>query len=174
MAAHDNNPGAVKHAPTGLLAIFYAGLLCGALDIIAACINAYLVAGVTPEHVLQSVAGGLLGRGSYQGGIATAAIGLALQFTMALIVAAVFYVIVRRFALPGRYWAVVALGMSYGAAVFVVNNFGTAPLMSWVRSLYLHTAMSFKPPMGWSQLIIHMLCVGLPIALVMRRYLERR
>jgi hypothetical protein len=24
--------------------------------------------------------------------------------------------------------------------------------------------------MGWSQLVIHLFCVGLPIALVMRRY----
>ena len=46
----------------------------------------------------------------------------------------------------------------------------------WVRSLYLHTPILFKPPMGWSQLVIHLFCVGLPIALVMRQYssLHRR
>jgi hypothetical protein len=26
---------------------------------------------------------------------------------------------------------------------------------------------SFSPPMGWTQLVIHLFCVGLPIALVM-------
>jgi len=37
-------------------------------------------------------------------------------------------------------------------------------------SLYLHTPVSFKPPMGWPQLVIHMFCVGLPFTLVVRRY----
>lgn len=156
----------------GLLTIIYAGVLCGVLDITAACIDVYVSSGVTPQRVLQSVAGGLLGRSSYQGGIATATMGLALQFTMALIVATIFYALTRRFPLPRKISAVVTVGVIYGVAVFVVNNFGTAPLLSWVRSLYLHSPVSFKPPMGWSQLVIHMFCVGLPIALVMHHYSE--
>ena len=64
----------------------------------------------------------------------------------------------------------VIVGLLYGATVFAVNNFGTALFLSWVRSLYLHTPVSFKPPMGWPQLVIHMFCVGLPITLVVRRY----
>jgi len=164
----------VKQVPKGLLAIIYAGALCGVLDISAACINAYVAAGFAPGHVLQSVAGGLLGRRSFQGGLTTATLGLAMHFTVALSVAAIFYALSRRFPLPQRLLGVVAVGMSYGVAVFIVNNFGTAPFLSWVRSLYLHTPSSFKPPMGLSQLVIHMFCVGLPIALVMRRYAERR
>jgi hypothetical protein len=156
------------------LVIIYAGALCGVLDIIAACIDAYVAAGLTPEHVLKSVAGGLLGRSTFQGGLKTAALGLVMHFTMALTVAAIFYALSRRFPMPQRLSAVVAVGMSYGAAVFVVNNFATAPFLSWVRSLYLHTPVLFKPPMGLSQFVIHMFCVGLPIALVMRRYPGRR
>src|SRR5207249_8081240 len=64
-----------------------AGALVGVLDITAACINARVIAGFPPVHVLQSVAGGLLGRGTYNGGFATAALGLAMHFTMALTVA---------------------------------------------------------------------------------------
>jgi hypothetical protein len=62
------------------------------------------------------------------------------------------------------------VGLLYGAAVFAVNNFATAPFLSWIRSLYLHTPILFKPPMGWPQLVIHLFCVGLPIALVMHRF----
>jgi hypothetical protein len=62
------------------------------------------------------------------------------------------------------------VGLVYGAAVFAVNNFVTAYFLSWIRSLYLHTPVLFKPPMGWSQLVIHLFCVGLPIALVMHRF----
>jgi hypothetical protein len=150
--------------------ILYAGALVGVLDITAACINARIAYGFPPAHVLQSVAGGLLGRGTYNGGLATAALGLIMHFTMALTVATIFYVLSRRFHLPQKLSGVVAVGLLYGAAVFTVNNFGTAPFLSWVRSLYLHTPVLFKPPMGWWQLVIHLFCVGLPIALVMRRY----
>jgi hypothetical protein len=154
--------------------ILYAGVLVGVLDITAACINARVLAGFAPAHVLQSVAGGLLGRGTYTGGFATAVLGLAMHFTMALTVAAIFYALSRRFSLPRNLLGVVAVGMLYGAAVFAVNNFATAPFPSWVRSLYLHTPVLFKPPMGWSQLVIHLFCVGLPIALVMRQYSSLR
>jgi hypothetical protein len=152
-------------------AILYAGALVGVLDITAACIQVYIASGMMPIRLLQGVAGGLLGRGSYNGGFATAALGLLMHFTMALIVATIFYALSRRvFSLPKKLLGVVIVGLLYGAAVFAVNNFGTAPLLSWVRSLYLHTPVLFKPPMGWSQLVIHLFCVGLPIALVMHRY----
>jgi hypothetical protein len=156
--------------------ILYAGAIVGVLDITAACINARVAYGFPPAHVLQSVAGGLLGRGTYNGGFATATLGLVMHFTMALAVAAIFYALSRRFSLPNKLLGVVAVGMLYGAAVFAVNNFATAPFLSWVRSLYLHTPTLFKPTMGWSQLVIHLFCVGLPIALVMRQYssLHRR
>ena len=151
--------------------ILYAGALVGVLDITAACIHAGVAYGFGPVRVLKGVAGGLLGRSALEGGFATAALGLVMHFTMALIVATIFYALSRRFfSLPRKLSGVVIVGLLYGAAVFAVNNFGTALFLSWVRSLYLHTPVSFKPPMGWPQLVIHMFCVGLPTALVVRRY----
>jgi len=150
--------------------ILYAAVLVGVLDITAACINLGLTYGFGPLRVLKGVAGGLLGRSAVEGGFATAALGLAMHFTMALTVTTIFYALSRRLPLPKKLWGAVAVGLLYGAAVFAVNNFGTAPFLSWVRSLYLHTPIVFKPPMGWWQLIIHLFCVGLPIALVMHRY----
>jgi len=150
--------------------ILYAALLVGVLDITAACINAGVAYGFGPLRLLKGVAGGLLGRSAIQGGFATAALGLAMHFTMALTVTTIFYALSRRLPLPQKLWGVVAVGLLYGAAVFAVNNFASAPFLSWVRSLYLHTPILFRPPMGWWQLIIHLFCVGLPIALVMHRY----
>ncbi|HEU5237606.1 MAG TPA: hypothetical protein VFU37_10720 [Pyrinomonadaceae bacterium] len=154
--------------------ILFAGALVGVLDITAACIQVYIETGRTPVRLLQGIAAGLLGRGALNGGLAIAALGLLMHFTMALTVATIFYALSRRFSLPQKLSGVVAVGMLYGAAVFAVNNFGTAPLLSWVRSLYLHTPILFKPPMGWSQLVIHLFCVGLPIALVMHRHVNAR
>lgn len=150
--------------------ILYAAVLVGVLDITAACINLGVAYGFGPLRVLKGVAGGLLGRSAIEGGLATAALGLAMHFTMALTITTIFYALSRRLPLPQKLWGVVAVGLLYGAAVFAVNNFATAPFLSWVRSLYLHTPILFKPPMGWWQLIIHLCCVGLPIALVMHHY----
>ena len=133
-------------------------------------IQVYVSYGYAPARLLKGVAGGLLGRSAVEGGFSTAALGFLMHFTMALTVAAIFYALSRRLPLPQKLSRVVAVGLLYGAAIFAVNNFATAPFLSWVRSLYLHTPISFKPPMGWSQLVIHLFCVGLPIALVMHRY----
>ena len=150
--------------------ILYAAVLVGVLDITATCINLGVTYGFGPLRVLKRVAGGLLGRSAVEGGFATAALGLAMHFTMALTITTIFYALSRRLPLPQKLWGVVAVGLLYGATVFAVNNFATAPFLSWVRSLYLHTPILFKPPMGWWQLVIHMFCVGLPTALVVRRY----
>jgi hypothetical protein len=156
--------------------ILYAGALVGVLDITAACIQVYIVSRMMPVRLLQGIAAGVLGRAAaLGGGLATAALGLVMHFTMAMTVATIFYALSRWFfSLPRKFWGLVAVGMLYGAAVFVVNNFATAPFLSWVRSLYLHTPIVFNPPMGWSQLAIHLFCVGLPVALVMGFYSKKK
>src|SRR3989440_9606613 len=111
--------------------ILYAGAIVGVLDITAACINARVLAGFPPAHVLQSVAGGLLGRGTYNGGFATVALGLAMHFTMALTVTAIFYALSRRFSLPRKLSGVVVVGMLYGAAGFPGKKIPSAPGFFW-------------------------------------------
>jgi len=148
--------------------ILYAGVVCGVLDITAACIHARVAFGTPPLRLLQGVAGALLGRESYAGGAVTAALGLALHFTMAFTVTVIFYQLSRRFPVLLR--CAGPAGLLYGLAVFAVNNFATLPFLSWVRSLYLHTPAYWVGSMSWPQAVIHMLCVGLPIALVVRRF----
>ena len=54
--------------------------------------------------------------------------------------------------------------------VFCAMNYGTLPALSWVRSFYLGTAVRWPGPMNWwPQAVIHMVCVGLPIAWGVRR-----
>ena len=61
------------------------------------------------------------------------------------------------------------IGPLYGVVVFCAMNYGTLPALSWVRSLYLHTPPRWPGSMGWPQLAIHMVCVGLPIVWGVRR-----
>ena len=133
-------------------------------------IEVYVAYGYAPARLLKGVAGGLLGRSAVEGGFSTAALGLLMHFDDGADCGSNFLRVKPTALIAQKLSGVVAVGLLYGAAVFAVNNFATAPFLSWVRSLYLHTPISFKPPMGWLQLVIHLFCVGLPIALVMHRY----
>ena len=149
-------------------AIFTGWLLCAVLDITAACVQAWYQAGRTPSAVLKGVASGLWGRGALDRGPGMAAIGLAMHFTVALTWTLVFYALSRRIALL-RKAPLLIVGPLYGALVFSVMNYATLPFLSWLRSFYLATAPRWPGSMAWTQLWIHLVCVGLPIVWGVRR-----
>jgi hypothetical protein len=153
-------------------AIVTGWLLCGVLDITAACIQARVEAGRSPWAVLKGVASALWGRAALSGGAGMAAIGLAMHFTVALTATLVFYALSRRIAFlrTASLWIV---GPFYGVIVFCAMNYGTLPLLSWLRSLYLGTPPRWPGSMSWPQLGIHMICVGLPIVWGVRRAVIR-
>jgi hypothetical protein len=149
-------------------AVLTAWLLCGVLDITAACIQSWIQAGRTPAEVLRGVASGLWGRPALDAGVGTAAIGLAMHLAVALTATVVFYVGSRRITAL-RTASVWLVGPLYGLVVFSAMNYGTLPALSWLRSLYLHTPPRWPGSMGWPQAAIHMVCVGLPIVWGVRR-----
>src|SRR5690606_27863107 len=73
-----------------VFAILVGGMVAATLDITYA-ISFSAWRGVPPTRLLQSVASGLLGSASYEGGTATAVLGLILHYLMALLIAAIFY-----------------------------------------------------------------------------------
>ena len=168
MASVLSKPIAPRGQATPREAILTGWLLCGVLDITAACVQAWLQAGRAPADVLRGVASALWGRAAMTGGPGMAAIGLAMHFTVALTATVVFYGLSRKIAVLRRMplWIV---GPLYGVIVFCAMNDGTLPALSWVRSLYLHTPPRWPGSMGWPQLAIHMACVGTPIAWGVRR-----
>jgi len=149
-------------------AILTGWLLCGVLDITAACIQAWIQAGRSPVMVLKGVASALWGRAALDAGAGMAAIGLVMHFTVALTATLVFYALSRRVALL-RTAPLLIVGPLYGVVVFAAMNYGTLPALSCVRSLYLGTPPRWPGSMSWPQLGIHMICVGLPIAWGVRR-----
>jgi hypothetical protein len=72
-----------------LSSILLGGLIGGFFDITYAIVFSYIRAKVPPTRLLQSVASGLLGPAAFDGGIPTAALGLALHFFIALVAATV-------------------------------------------------------------------------------------
>jgi hypothetical protein len=149
-------------------AILTGWLLCGVLDITAACVQARIQAGRSPGDVLRGVASALWGRAALDAGTGMAAIGLTMHFSVALTATLVFYVLSRKvvFLRSAPLWIV---GPLYGVIVFCAMNYGTLPALSWLRSFYLHTPPRWPGSMSWPQLFIHMVCVGPPIAWGVRR-----
>src|SRR5437762_12068653 len=71
-------------------AILTAGLVVGVLDISSAFVI-WWQRGVALRRGLQGIAAGLLGANSFDGGLVTAGLGLALHFFVAFVVVSVFY-----------------------------------------------------------------------------------
>ena len=114
---------------------------------------------VSPVRIYQSVAAGLLGRDSFQGGLATAALGMALHFFIATTAAAVYVAASTRIGLLVE--RPVASGLAFGAAVYLFMKEVVVPLS-------LARPIAFT----WTGLLGHALLVGLPIALLARRSLR--
>lgn len=143
-----------------LSAILWGGLIAGTLDLTYACIS-WALRGVGPVRIMQSVASGLLGAESYQGGAPTAALGVALHFLILFIAAALYYAASRKLELLVR--RAVVCGLLYGVAIYLFMNFVVVPL-----SAFPHEP-SFTVASVALNVSMHMLLVGLPIALVVRR-----
>ena len=142
--------------------IFWGGLIAGTLDLTGACVASWLRAGVTPERVMQSVASGLLGQASYEGGAKTAALGVVLHYLIATTWTIVFYLASRK--LRFLWQQPLVWGLLYGVIVYAFMNFVVLPLSAFPQR---------TPPRLSGRIIgllIIMFCIGLPISLIVRRF----
>jgi hypothetical protein len=143
-----------------LLAVVWGGLACGVLDITAALL-VYGYFGAKPLRLLQGIAGGVLGPRTYSGGVATALLGLACHFVIAFSAAAVYVAASR--IMPFLVRHAVLSGALYGVAVYFFMNRIVVPLSAAAK-------FPFSLKMMLIGVVIHIFCVGLPIALAARRF----
>jgi len=141
--------------------IVIGGLAAGFLDISFACIYWALARDVPPQRIFQSVASGLLGKESYAGGWSTATLGLALHFLMTLIMAAAYYLASKRMAVLWR--RPLAFGAAYGLFLYAVMNFIVVPLSRAAGGGPRNDLWT------WLGVAAHVMLVGIPIALSVRR-----
>ena len=141
-------------------AILAAGGAAGALDILAA-FGVTIANGRRPVGVLKAIASGLLGPDAFSRGNAVAALGLFLHFLIATCWAAIYWLLSRRFPVLVR--RPVPAGALYGIAVFWLMRLVVVPLSA---------APDFSNG-GLAEILrgmaIHIVCVGLPIALIVSR-----
>jgi len=114
---------------------------------------------------LQSVAAGLLGDSSFQGGVGTAALGLVLHYLIASSMAVVYYLAARRW--PALWHRPVRLGAAYGLLLYVIMNYVVVPLSA--------ARPGSKDPLWVTfSIAVHVLLIGIPIALFARRAVRAR
>jgi hypothetical protein len=134
--------------------ILLGGLTAGVLDITDAALVTVWRGG-RPARMLQGIASGLLGPCSFEGGGATAALGLGIHFFIALSAASVFWAATRIF--PALLRRPLVSGIVFGLGVWAFMRFVVIPLS------LVH--MGHPPPvLVLNQLLIHAFGVGLPIA----------
>ncbi|HVU18650.1 MAG TPA: hypothetical protein VHD32_17230 [Candidatus Didemnitutus sp.] len=148
----------MKNRPL-LRAILTGGAIAGAFDITYATVFSAFY-GVTPLRVLKSVAGGLLGKAAFDGGLPVAALGLALHFTVALTWAALFCL--ASLAMPVFRRHAIVSGVLFGALIY-----GTMYLVVLPNSAY-PSKVVFTTASVCRNLAVHMFLIGLPIALAAR------
>jgi hypothetical protein len=143
-----------------MLAVLWAGFACGVLDITAALV-VYGFFGAKPVRLLQGIASGLLGPSAFDGGLATALLGLVCHFVIAFGAAAVFFFASRSVGFLTEH-AVVS-GALYGVAVYFFMDQIIVPLSAAAKR-------PFSLRMMIVGVVIHIFCVGLPISLTVRRF----
>jgi hypothetical protein len=138
-----------------LTAVALATLVAGALDFLDVMVFYGVRNNLPPIRIPQSVAAGLLGKASYQGGAGSALLGTALHFAIMFIAAFVFFELVRRVPLLARSWPLGAV--VFGLGMFCVMNYVVLPLSA--APLPAYSALTFA-----NQLFAHIVLCGGPIA----------
>ena len=156
------NDAASPRRPRPFETILYGGLVVGVLDILDAMTFFGIGYSFTPIRVLQSVAGGLLGRATFSGGPKTALLGLLLHFLIAFILATIYYLASSILPLLTRH--AVPAGLLYGVAVYFVMSYVVVP-----HSAYGPRSAPVPWPVFLNGIIGHALLVGLPMAFIARR-----
>jgi hypothetical protein len=153
-------PRVADAPPSPAQAVLRACLVAGSLDLLAAVLLA-AQAGVGTLAVLRGIASGVLGPAVRGSGWGVGLFGLCLHFAIMLAMVLVYQQ-------ASRLWPALARrpglwGPAYGAAAYIVMNGVVLPLSD----------IAFRPSYTWpaivSGLLVHMLCVGWPIALILSR-----
>lgn len=141
------------------------GLVVGSLDITYAILF-WSFRGVTPTRVFQSVAAGILGRASFNGGMKTALLGAFLHYFIAFSIVIVYYIASRWLPVLTRH--AVICGIVYGIGVYIFMNYVVIPLSNAARP------KTFNLLWVSCSVIVHAFLIGLPAALFVRTARQER
>lgn len=151
--------GAKQRRRPSFIWLMGATALAGTLDM-AFAMTFWGVRGLAPTRIMKSVASGLLGPEAFLGGTGTAILGLALHFAIMLLMVLTYERLAVRLRWPLNHpWLA---GTLYGLGLYAVMSFVVVPLSA---------ATAGFGPARWvmGSIMSHVLLVGLPCALFVRR-----
>ena len=142
-------------------AIFKTGLLAGSLDIMAACISAYIVNGVKPDRVLKYIASGVFDEKAFSGKLGMMAWGLFFHFVIAFACTAIFFILYPKLKFLQR--GIFLNSILIAVIAWLVTNLVIIPLSHVPTPLFTVAGVV-------RAIAILVLCIGLPISWMTRRY----
>lgn len=143
-----------------------AGLTVAFLDgLFAVAVYDWLLHKTTATRVFQSIAAGLLGKDSYNGGTATVVLGVACHLVIAFGWTTLYFVASRRIGGLRQFASTnagnIMTGLLYGAFIWLAMDFVVLPL----------SATRSTPPTNWQfwlQLAWHIVGLGPPLVRILR------
>jgi hypothetical protein len=142
-------------------AIVRAGLLAGTMDGLAAALLYVIRTGKNPIAVYRFVASGVFGQDALSGGLAMGLTGILFHYMIAMGWAIIFFVACTKIPILLKNWFI--SGITYGLFVWLMMNLVVLPL-SRVSAL---TMTVNGVLIGISVLMV---CIGLPISFLARKY----
>jgi hypothetical protein len=144
--------------------ILLAGAAIGSLDLAFAFAFWGLGYGVAPTRILHSIAAGVQGADAFQGGAASATLGMACHYFIATCMVAAYVLASRR--MPMLLQRPLACGLAYGLALYA--------FMSWIVVPLSNAPEGGRMPLAWtlSSVAVHAL-IGVLCAATARRALRR-
>ncbi len=146
--------------------VMLGGLLVAIGDIVFATTRWFSWDAYGLQRVFQSIAVGVLGTASFDGGVSSALLGAVLHLFMATMFVAAYALVARRF--PAILRRLFTFGVAYGVVMYVIMNFIVMPLSRVGRTPSLSNVESI----AWSvaaHMVFGMICVAFA-----RRALGRR
>jgi hypothetical protein len=122
---HSSTDAGSAYSAAALRTVLLGGLIAGALDLTFAFVF-YWPQGATPLRILQSIASGVLGRGSFGMGFSSAALGAFFHFFISVCAAGIYYLVSLRFSFLTR--RVLLSGAIFGILMFLAMHFIVVPL----------------------------------------------
>lgn len=143
-----------------------AGLIAGALDIVAACLQAYLKNDTPPMQVLRGVASGAFDPKTFSSPALLALCGLLIHFFIAISFTFFFFFLAKQIPLFVKY--PIPIGIIYGLFVWATMRFIILPYLSRLNPKPIIGQEAIKNAAIAAAIIV--ICVGIPVALLARKY----
>jgi len=140
-------------------------LIAGTCDIVAACIQSYIVNGTMPSRVLRYVASGVFGKSAFVGGDEMVVWGLFFHFIIAFSCTACFFLLYPKIEILKRSWLIDAVAI--GVVAWCVTNLIVVPMSNTPKFPFNIE----KVPVGLTILIV---CIGIPIAYHAKLFFAKR